>query len=188
MSFRTCFWTLLALGHLGVVLCGACDFLPDCSQGPAAQLVQWYGTMSGARSQYGFYAPEVGARYRPRFILQDDHEFTWCDSFAETASPEAQLRLEGTVEAAFANGAPEESPASRQRLIKSWAAVMFNRHPSASSLTVVIEVYDIPFMAEFRAGSRPSWRAVYEAQLRRDSTKIAAGLSPKASPAQAKGL
>jgi hypothetical protein len=74
------------------------------------------------------------------------------------------------VDVAFANGEAEKSPESRMRLVKSWAAVMFTRHPNASSLTVVVEVYDVPTMAEYRAGSRPAWRIIYRAQLQRGAS------------------
>jgi hypothetical protein len=132
--------------------------------------------MSGAQTQYGVFAPEVGERYRPRFILKDGRGCSWPDSFEETISPEARLRLEGTADYAFANGAAEKSPDSRQRLVKSWAAAMFTRHPSALSLTVVVEAYHIPTMAGYRLGARPSWRVVYQARLHRDSTAVAPGL------------
>jgi hypothetical protein len=170
VSTRFCAWTLFAALHLLIVICGACDSLPDGSTGPLAHILQSYAAMSGAESQYGFYAPDVGERHRPRFILKDDRGFTWQDSFEGTKSPEARLRLEGTADYAFANGAADKSPSIRQHLVKSWAAAMFTRHPSASSLTVVVEAFEIPTMAEFRAGSRRRWRMVYQAQLRRDST------------------
>jgi hypothetical protein len=176
MSVRYGIWALLAAVHLVIVLCGACTLLPERNTGPSAEIIQWYGTMSGARTQYGFFAPAVGERYRPRFILQDDRGFTWQDSFEGTISPEARLRLEGTADYAFANGDTEKSPESRKRLVKSWAAAMFTRHPSASSLTAIVEAYYIPAMSEYRVGSRPSWRVVYQARLHRDSIPLASSL------------
>jgi hypothetical protein len=133
-------------------------------------MVRWYACMSGANSHYGFYAPNVGEQYRARFMLYDDQGLAWGDSFDDSNSPEARLRLGGSAASAFANGEAEKTPARRERLVKSWAAAMFTRHPSAVSLTVVVEAHDIPSMAEYRTGLRPSWNPVYEARVQRDSS------------------
>lgn len=178
MRFRRCVWTLLAAAHLVIVICGACQWLPERRAGPLAQMFRWYATMSGANSQYGFYAPEVGDHCRARFLLHDEADSTWCDSFEQMNSPEARLRLVGTAEAAFANGAAQESPARRERLVKSWAAAMFTRHPGAASLTVVVEVYDVPTRADYQAGSRPSWKVAYQAQVRRDAAVAQERIEP----------
>jgi hypothetical protein len=125
--------------------------------------------MSGANAGYGFYAPEVGSSYRTNFLLQDAQGTTWLDSFEQVDSPEARLRFVGIVESAFGSGAAETAPDRRGRLVKSWAATMFARHPSARSLAVVVEAYDVPTMAEYRAGQRPCWNIVYSARVERDS-------------------
>ncbi|MEX0611428.1 MAG: hypothetical protein WD738_23175 [Pirellulales bacterium] len=157
----------LAAGHLVVVVCGACCCLPDRSLGPAAQILRWYATMSGAGSNYGFFAPQVGAPHRVRFSLQDGQGSTSWDVFDEANNAEARLRLTGIVDYAFMAGTAAESPDWRKHLVRSWAAAMFTRHPTAVSLTAVVEAYDVPIMADYRAGSRPSWEVVYRAQVQR---------------------
>jgi len=169
MPLHRYLWLLLAAGHLATVGAGACHLLPDWSSGPPAQVVRWYATMSGAGTGYGFFAPVVGAEHRARFRLQDDQGRTWWDVFDETSSPEARLRLTGIVDLPFMSGRAGEFPEWRQRLVKSWAAAMFNRHPRAVSLEVSVEFYDIPTIAEYRAGSRPSWEVAYRARVQRDS-------------------
>ena len=170
MRFRRCLWVLLAAGHLVAVICGACHRLPNRSAGPVAQTVRWYARMSGADSNYGFFAPAVGAPHRGRFLLQDDEGSTWRDVFDQTNRSEARLRLSGIVESAFMSGEAEESPEWRKHLVRSWAAAMFRRHTSAVSLTLIVEAYDFPTMAEYRAGSRPRWQIVYQAELQRQSS------------------
>lgn len=174
MSPRRYFWVLLAGAHIVVVVCGACHRLPDASQGPSARIFRWYATISGADNSYSFFAPNVGTQFRARFLLQDDKGTTWWDTFDQTRSSEAWLRLTGIVESAFMSGAAAESPEWRQRLVKSWAATMFTRHIKAVSLTVVVEVYDVPTMADYRAGSRPNWKIVYQAQVERLAPAIQA--------------
>jgi hypothetical protein len=129
--------------------------------------------MSGADSRFGFYAPSVGSEYRARFILQDQFGAAWRDAFEEAKSPEVRLRLQGIIHGGFESATEKASADMRQRLVKSWATTMFKRHPGAVSLGVVIEVYDIPTMAEYRVGSRPSWKTLYEAraQLESDATE-----------------
>ena len=174
MRFRRYLWVVLAAGHLVVVVCGACCCLPDTSLGPVAQTVRWYATMSGANSNYGFFAPQVGAPHRAKFSLHDDQGSTWSDVFDQTNSPEARLRLTGIVDSTFMSGEAVESPEWRKHLVRSWAATMFTRHPTAMSLTVLVEAYDVPTMADYRAGSRPSWQVVYRAQVQRHSPAVQA--------------
>jgi hypothetical protein len=169
MLDRRCVWLLIAAGHLVAVVCGASCCLPDWNSGPSAQIVQWYATMSGAGSNYGFFAPVVGARHRARFMLINDKGSTWWDVFDHARSFEARLRLTGIVENAFMSGDADESPEWRKRLVESWAATMFTRHPSAESLAVVVEFYDTPTIVEYRAGTRPCWRTSYRGQVRRHS-------------------
>jgi len=175
MSFRRSIWVLCATGHFVVVICGACSSLPDSNRGPAAQTVRWYATMSGAGTNYGFFAPSVGATHRARFVLRDAMGSTWPDVFDQTNSPEARLRLTGIVEAAFMTGDAQQLPEWRKRLAKSWAATLFARHPNAVSLTAVVEFYDVPTMAEYRDGSRTSWQEVYRAEVQRHSSTDQAG-------------
>ena len=168
MNNRRRLWIPLGAAHLVMVICGAAHWLPERSKSAIGKAVECYGRMSGADSQFGFFAPAVVAGFRTRFILQDKRDDTWTDSLEQTKSPEAGLRLEGIVEHAFANGAAEESSARRERLVKSWAAALFTRHPQAASLTIVVEAYDVPTMAEYRAGRRPKWDTVYEARVDRE--------------------
>jgi hypothetical protein len=67
------------------------------------------------------------------------------------------------------SGDADEFPEWRRRLVKSWAATMFTRHQRAKTLTAVVEYYDIPAIAEYRAGARPSWKTVYRGQVHRRS-------------------
>ena len=167
MPFRSYVLLLLAAGHLLTVVCGACYSLPDTKGRAAAQILRWYATMSGASSSYGFFAPAVGSPHRAKFLLTDEKGSEWWDVFDQAGSSEARLRLTGIVDGVFMSGDMDELPQWRKQLVKSWAATMFNRHPSAVSLKVVVEYYDVPTIAEYRAGSRSSWETVYRAQLQR---------------------
>jgi hypothetical protein len=175
MKSRRYFWVSWATAHIVLVVLGACDRLPDPSRWPIVWPLVWYTHLSGADSQYSFYAPEVGGLHRARFTLEDSQGHTWVDSFEEANNPEARLRFAGITDAAFANGAAQESPERRNRLIKSWAATMFSRHPSARTLVVTVETHEIPTMAEFQAGHRPVWKNVYQAQVICEASSLKKG-------------
>ena len=168
MSARNSAWLLAAAGHFGVVICGAAYQFPDRDAGAAAQMLRCYGELSGARSTFGFFASPVGAPHRARFLLMDENGNVCWDSFDKSRHAEARLRLTGIVDSAFMTGAADE-PAWRQRLVASWAATMFSRHPEAVSLSLVVEAWCVPGMREFRNGSRPDWQEVYRAEFERRS-------------------
>jgi hypothetical protein len=165
MSWRSRLAILMAVAHVSAVIFGASSCTPSAT--PAGKAYRWYAEISGAASNYGFFAPSVGARHRARFVLQDQQGANWADALDETASPEARLRLTGLVEDPFMSGRAAEHPEMRDRLIRSWAATMFTRHPAATSVTIEVEAYDIPRIADYRAGSRPTWVKVYQARVQR---------------------
>jgi hypothetical protein len=159
----------MGVAHLVCVTFGACDWLPEENSGPVASALRWYAAMSGADSGYGFFAPEVGTPHRARFLLVDHEGSCWSDTFDQASSSEAWLRLRGIVETAFMDGKAGDEPAWRQRLIRSWAATMFSRHPRALWADVIVEAYDIPTRADYRAGARPGWKSVYRARVQRQA-------------------
>lgn len=170
MSIRHIVWVLLGAGHLLAVICGACHQQADHDGGPAAKLVRWYAVVTGADSNYGFYAPRVGFVHRARFVLRDENGRVWEDDFGRSDSPEARLRLTGIVDAAFMTGEAHDLPRWRKRLIASWAATMFRRNPEAVSITVIVEFYGVPGMDRYRAGDRPQWVEIYRARVKRTAS------------------
>lgn len=169
MSGRIHLWLVLAVGHLAVVIGGACYRIPRADADPPAQVLRWYAAMSGASSSYGFFAPSVGSPHRARFLLKDESGHKWWDAFDEAGNSEARLRLTGIVDGAFMSGAADESPEWRGRLVSSWAATMFSRHPDAVSLTVVVEAWYTPGMRDYQTGLRPRWVEMYRAEVQRHS-------------------
>jgi hypothetical protein len=178
MRKHCCLCGLLAAAHVVLVTCGAADILPDGRREPLARPLLWYARMAGADNQFSYYAPEVGDNYRTRFTLRDSNWGEWEAGFENSDSPEARLRLTGIAFGAFANGAATQFPERRVRLVKSWAAAMFSRYPSAVALTAVVEVYELPTMAEYRGGQRPAWKVVYQAQVQRDAPSSQVGSTP----------
>jgi len=178
MPTRRLVWLLLSAAHLVAVICGAAYLMPDRESGLTAQLFRWYASMSGAGSSYGFFAPAVGTKHHARFFLTDAHGATWEDTLLHRASTETHLRVNGIVEQPFMSGQTLEFPEWRKRLVASWAATMFSRHPSALSLRVEVEFYDIPPIVHYRIGKRPKWEQLYEAEFRRETPAAEAKTDP----------
>jgi hypothetical protein len=55
----------------------------------------------------------------------------------------------------------------RRAFLGALAANRFGAHPGASQVQVTIEVWEMPSMADYRAGSRPWWRVLNEATFTR---------------------
>jgi hypothetical protein len=165
MSWRSRLAILMVIAHLSAVICGASYFAPSAI--PAGRTYRWYAEISGAGSSFGFFAPRVGARHRARFVLEDQQGGTWEEALDETGNPETRLRVTGLIEDPFMSGRATERPEMRGRLIRSWAATMFTRHPAAASVTIEVEAYDIPRIEDYRAGARPRWVKVYQARVHR---------------------
>lgn len=176
MSRRRYLWLILAAGHLTAVGLGASSSLPVRSGGPSARMLNWYAIISGADSTFAFYAPNVSTPHRARFRLRDAEGTEWWDRFDATGSREADLRLGGVVDAAFMDEDVQKAHSWRNDLVRSWAAAMLRRHPHAVSVTVIVEVYYVPTVADYRAGVRPSWREIYRAEVLRSAPQI--GVAP----------
>lgn len=150
----------LAAAHLAVVAAGAAGLLAELGDSAAARAVRWYAAVTGADAGFSYFAPRVGSEMRVRFVLSDGQGRRWEDELAAGRNQEARLRV-GSMTGLFP---PDpEAEALRHDLTASWAAAMFARHPEAARVAVLVEVHEVPSMADYRAGHRPYWALVYAA-------------------------
>ncbi len=149
---------MLAAFHLILVGCGAAGVTWSPALGVAGRALAYYGELSGADNGYGFYAPAVGTEARAVITMTDAAGRTRTDIPAEGTSHEARLRL-GSIAGLLVPEDPDASPS----LAAAWAAAMFGRHPEAQRIVIRVEDYDVPTLAEYRAGARPRWSPVSEA-------------------------
>jgi hypothetical protein len=155
----------LAAGHLVLVLWGAAS-LPW----PASRLVEplrWYSALSGADSNYGFYAPAVSSQVRGCFTLIAEDGTTWTDTLDQQRNSEAARRLGGSVDKMFTLAPQHQPPGFPRSLAASWAATLFARHPAARQVRVEVQAYDVPTMTDCRGGARPGWQTLYQANFTR---------------------
>jgi hypothetical protein len=158
--------TVMALAsvHLTLVATGAAHLFSQIGDNIVSRPLQWYGTMSGADAGYNFFAPRVGSQLRVGFVLTNQDGQQWEDNLEGDANQEVRLRL-GSLSGLFPQDREGEN--LRRDLSASWAAVMFGRYPTAEVVEVRVEVYQVPSMAEYRAGSRPEWQPVHSSVFRR---------------------
>jgi hypothetical protein len=156
MTVSHAFLVGLAATHLVLVACGAGGWTLVPDDTPANRWLRLYGELSGADNRYGFFAPAVGSQLRTLFTLQDEQGRTWTDTHEHGRTHEGNLRFGGLTDAAWAHG--NLDPVQ----LRSWAAAMLGRHPTATSVTICIQAYSVPTMSDYRFGKRPEWLPVYE--------------------------
>ncbi len=151
--------TLAAALHLGCIAIGAMHRSLNGS-GYLGSAAAYYSALSGAYSGYGFFAPGVGAMPWATFEITDANGAVITDALESGANHEADLRIRNILPL-FNSG----DEALRRSLVASWAGKMFARHPSAESVAVRLEAYDLPSMQEFRDGKQPAWEPLYKAKF-----------------------
>jgi hypothetical protein len=123
-----------------------------------------YGIATGSSNSFGFFC-SVPLQLRPRFFVdgpsEKEQEVSLFD--AQRMSREAELHHLGTI--GVFKDVPDKT--GRDQLIRSWAATLFTRFPDTLSITVRLELYEIPTPEELRRGEKPVWRVVNSIRVTR---------------------
>jgi hypothetical protein len=155
-----------ALGcHLALVVAGAAH-LTSRAHGPAGRGLRFYDALSGAGDSYSFFAPAVGPQLRARFTLSTPQGERSEETLESGKSREVGFRLgnlAGTVYIAA------QRTDMRRAFLGALAASRLGAHPEANRVQVTIEEWVMPTMAEYRLGTRPRWRSLYDATFVRAS-------------------
>ena len=147
----------LALGHLGMVVLGACR--ANLVHSP---VLGKYAALSGADSSYGFFAPGVGSQLRANFSVIDGSGKERQTALDEGGSHEVALRTASIV-GLFWDEVKQESV--RRAIAASWAGKLFSRNASAKEVVIRLDSYDLPSMKDYRRGVRPQWVPFYRAKF-----------------------
>jgi hypothetical protein len=158
MTARHALATALAAMHLGLVVCGAVRLEPPA--GPAGSAVRLYGALSGADNGFGFFAPGVASQVRIGFTARGAAGPDRRVFLAEDLGGEVKLRM-----AALLGLFRDDDEALRDVLAASWAGTVFGLNPDVHTVTVRVEMFDLPDMERYRRGERPHWVPIYEATL-----------------------
>ncbi|KYF77652.1 hypothetical protein BE11_34805 [Sorangium cellulosum] len=147
--------------HLGLVIVLGVLHVRLPYGGWVERAVGYYGALSGASSAYSFFAPSVGPLPWATFQVRDRAGTLTTEVLETGASREADLRVKNIIGMYW----DEQDPAMRRSLVASWVAKVFAKHPEAESVVVRLESYDLPPMAEYRAGKQPRWYVEYQAKF-----------------------
>jgi hypothetical protein len=155
MTRRHLAWTIAAFLHLVLVICGAASVTLS-GRNLALGILAQYSEVSGADTQYGFFAPAVASQCRAILTLRDAEGREWSDTIAADPAAGFGWRTSSAIDAI-----PRLPENLRRALAGSWAAVMFGRHPNAVEVVVDAQIELLPTMAEWNAGARPMWESFY---------------------------
>ncbi len=150
MTRKQAIWTGIAAAHLLMVALSAANFPPRFDWFPA-NILTWYGGMSGANNSYGFFKV-VGSSCKVSFIMTDKEGNSWTDVLDQSGNREGEMRYNGSVYLL---------PDYGDLIATSWAATMFGRHPEAYQVAVQFEQYVPPTMQEYSEGKRAQWMTTY---------------------------
>lgn len=141
---------LAALVHVGFIADGALRL------GVMRELPRprYYAAVSGTEGPYGFFAPWVAPELRATFQMRDDAGRETSDVLETGATPEADRRFKNVVTKLWL----ATDPAVAKLFTRSFAKRMLLRHPSARTVTVRVDAFDLPTMDAYRRGERPSWK------------------------------
>lgn len=150
--------------HLIFVCFGATQLRPWGRWEKISAVLDYYGTLSGANSGYGFFAPRVGSQLQAVFEITDSSGKSQTVSLTDGLNREASLRVRKLIDWYWND---ENNKNLQRSLAASWAGKMFARYPSSASVTVRLETYHLPSMGEYKEGKRPHWRPIYRAKFER---------------------
>jgi hypothetical protein len=125
-------------------------------------VLRFYDALSGAGDSYSFFAPTVGPQLRARFVLSTPQGERTEETLEKGKSREVGFRLGNLAGTIYLAG---ERTALRRAFLGALAANRFGAHPSANRVQVTIEEWVMPTMADYRLGTRPRWRFLYEAMF-----------------------
>ena len=158
---------LLLLGafgcHVALVVAGAAH-LTSHLHGRVGRGLRFYDALSGAGDSYSFFAPAVGPQLRARFILSNPHGGRSEETLEDGKSREVGFRLGNLAGTAYVVARDTDL---RRAFLGALAASRFGAHPGANLVQVTIEQWEMPTMADYRAGARPRWRTLLDATFER---------------------
>ncbi|WP_437632433.1 hypothetical protein [Sorangium sp. So ce854] len=149
-----------AAAHIVVVCLGALHVRVG-DEGWARRALTYYGLLSGSDSGYSFFAPGVGTTLAATFQVNGASGESAADALETGVSREADIRVRNII----GMFSLEEDPMVRRSLVASWAGKVLARHPDADSVVVQLDTFELPSMAEYRAGKTTGWTLNYRARF-----------------------
>jgi hypothetical protein len=114
------------------------------------RVVAWYGSFSGVRNHFDFFAPSVSTQARVEFrILGADGSVR----HARLATPSAEANNRIALMLTYYS-----YPSEREKLLRAWGDYVLRLHPEAAAVEARIEVLNIPPLLDAASGkAQPHW-------------------------------
>jgi hypothetical protein len=119
-----------------------------------------YGGLTGTRSRFDFFAPEVPNEARADFLVITASGASRQVRLTAAANPEANRRL-ALMYTIYGY------PTQRERLLRAWGDYILGLNPDAVEVVSRVEVLAIPTPQEGAAGKAATWTEVGRASVRR---------------------
>jgi hypothetical protein len=142
---------------------GFWHYLPLWSLTP----VRLYGAFTGATGSYGFFSPDITPQLRARFVLRTAQGEVEVPLYPPM-NHEAELRVGDLVDAQWEFRTDPKSNEKNRALAASYAGKVLDRHPEARAVTVLVEYYPLPRLAD-GLQPLPEWQLFYRASFERTS-------------------
>ncbi|UQA55111.1 hypothetical protein [Polyangium aurulentum] len=149
----------LAAAHLVCVSLSALGVRPPGGSLPG-RAIAWYAALSGADSNYGYFAPFVGTQLRLTFEVTDRVGRMTEEPFRPGDNREVALRIANLVAMFWS-----QDDGFRRALSASLAGKVLATRPEAESVAVRLDVFEMPTMEAYRQGDRPWWALYYRARF-----------------------
>ena len=108
-----------------------------------------YGSFSGVRNHFDFFAPSVSTQARAEFRIQGADGTV---RHVRLATPSAEANNRIALMLTYYS-----YPTERERLLRSWGHYILRLHPEAVAVESRIDALEIPTLAQAAAGTPARW-------------------------------
>jgi hypothetical protein len=122
--------------------------------------VAFYGSFSGVRNHFDFFAPSVSTQARADFRV-----FTADGAVRQVrlATPSAEANNRIALMLTYYS-----YPSTREMLLRAWGQYVLRLYPQAVAVESRIEALEIPTFGQAAAGAKPRWLELGRLTVRKD--------------------
>ena len=160
MKMRIYSIALLAVVHLSLISAKAFRNLfgwdPWLARHPRIEyFVEYYSQLTVMQADYSFFSPNVASDLKVEVAVEDSSGRHVVNPF-RIANTAVNTRFQCSI-IGF-----QSIPAAQELIARSWAARVYEKYPTARSVSVRGSTYHLPTLREYREGKRPYYEKVFE--------------------------
>lgn len=120
-----------------------------------SQVVEYYSQATVMQADYSFFSPNVASDLKVEVAVEDSSGYHVVNPF-RISNTAVNTRFQCSV-IGF-----QSIPAAQELIARSWAARVYEKYPTARSVSVKGSMYHLPTLREYREGKRPYYEKVFE--------------------------